>query len=564
MKRIYIFASLVAALTIVGCAKETPATYLDEIRVSSSYVTFNGTQAGSVTIDVDATTDWTFDVDVAVAHDSLDLIKGKIKYNVMTNQLDVNNWVTVTPAKGSAGKTKVTFAVKEDENAAAAKIQLKVKAGDKYQNIIVQRSVGASDIPVTPVSEVTKDGSTYRVKGTCTRITNTTYGNWYLKDDKGDEIYIYGTVDATGSYNWSGLNIAVGDNVTVEGPYVANYSELKDASVVKLVKALLLSDDTNKTISKDEKEFTVSVAMTSSAKDFSFKSETEWLQMSQGYTIDSKGNYVFTVVPQANESGAHRTGTLVFISSNGKKESDKDYNKTELNLSIKQLGTSAATEGGVKAIQELGKTSTSSKSPALFDQILENAVVTYKIGSYTFIEDETAGVTCYGVDGLSVGDTINGRVYGTAYSYNNVPQISSIGLEFAKIESGDAPKPTEVTLANIAADFDKYVYRYITVKDATVSTAVDVNYAKVVSAGAISDGTNTMALNHNSTGKYTNAEQGYSNLKLFYYIQAPVNSTVDVTGTLGVYKTNKQINIWSEKAVKVTKEAPALEPTAAE
>ena len=72
------------------------------------------------------------------------------------------------------------------------------------------------------------------------RHSNTTYGNWYLNDGTG-EIYIYGTVDATGAYNWASFNIAVGDEVTVQGPKVTygGVIELVDVSVLKVKKALL-------------------------------------------------------------------------------------------------------------------------------------------------------------------------------------------------------------------------------------------------------------------------------------------------------------------------------------
>ena len=63
-----------------------------------------------------------------------------------------------------------------------------------------------------------EDGTTFRVKGECTKITNSTYGNWLLKDETG-EITVYGTLDADGNTkNFSSLNIEVGDIVTVEGP----------------------------------------------------------------------------------------------------------------------------------------------------------------------------------------------------------------------------------------------------------------------------------------------------------------------------------------------------------
>mgnify|MGYP000063794915 CR=1 FL=1 len=49
-----------------------------------------------------------------------------------------------------------------------------------------------------------------------TAIANTTYGNLYLNDGTG-EIYIYGTLDASGAEkNFLSLGIEVGDEITVQ------------------------------------------------------------------------------------------------------------------------------------------------------------------------------------------------------------------------------------------------------------------------------------------------------------------------------------------------------------
>lgn len=61
------------------------------------------------------------------------------------------------------------------------------------------------------------DNKTYQVTGTVTAIANTTYGNLYLNDGTG-EIYIYGTLDASGAEkNFLSLGIEVGDEITVSG-----------------------------------------------------------------------------------------------------------------------------------------------------------------------------------------------------------------------------------------------------------------------------------------------------------------------------------------------------------
>ncbi|MBQ9669141.1 MAG: hypothetical protein IJV45_10445 [Prevotella sp.] len=82
------------------------------------------------------------------------------------------------------------------------------------------------------------DGTVYRVKGTCTEIKNTTYGNWNLQDETG-QILIYGTLDAEGkTKNFTSLGIEVGDIVTVEGPkkLYGETVELVDVTVINIEK----------------------------------------------------------------------------------------------------------------------------------------------------------------------------------------------------------------------------------------------------------------------------------------------------------------------------------------
>ena len=83
-----------------------------------------------------------------------------------------------------------------------------------------------------------EDGTVFHVKGTCTEITNTTFGNWYLQDETG-QVYIYGTLDAEGnSKNFSSLGIEVGDVVEVYGPKKTfnETIELVDVKVLSITK----------------------------------------------------------------------------------------------------------------------------------------------------------------------------------------------------------------------------------------------------------------------------------------------------------------------------------------
>ena len=83
-----------------------------------------------------------------------------------------------------------------------------------------------------------QDGTIFQVKGKCTNILNTTYGNWDLEDETGT-IRIYGTLDAEGkTKNFLSLGIEVGDIVTVQGPRkdFNGTIELVDVTVINIEK----------------------------------------------------------------------------------------------------------------------------------------------------------------------------------------------------------------------------------------------------------------------------------------------------------------------------------------
>lgn len=538
MKLKYIIPSFIAVIAMfTGCADDNEPTYLDNLKVSSSYVAFD-VKGGTQKITVTATEDWSMDFMVPVKADSLDDEKGIVKYQVPTSQMATkeNKWVKVSQLSGGAGTTDISFTV--GATTATRSVTIRIKAGDKYQNIIVAQ-IDDSPTPESTVKDVLKgvDSKTYRVTGMCGKIINTSYGNWYMVDNEGNELYIYGTKDASGAYNWKKFNIAPGDLVTVEGARKTYKStiEIEDATFISVKKALLLSKETNKTIDKEGKPFNITI--TQKGEGLSFKSDVDWMTIEPGYTVNKKGDLVFTVNPSENATGKNREGTLTFKSTKGKEES-------VLTVSIIQLGTTPITTGGIAGISSAISASTDRNKQVNFDVILTDAKVTYKNGSNIFVEDATGGLLLYsGNSSLAVGDVINGRVWGAGYAYNGLPEATSLQTELAKVTKGDAPKPMEVTLAQLAADYGKYINRYILIKDATVGKTIDVKYSGVKSAGELTDGTNTFALNHQKSGKYNGKN-------IYYYVQAAKDSKVNVVCIPSVYKTKKQLNIWDKRWIR--------------
>ena len=543
MKLKYIIPAAIAAMTMLASCSENDTLELDNIKVSQSYIA-SPEKGGDVTVEITASEDWTFDIDFDVEEKKLDDEKGVVKYYVPTKQLDLkdNSWFKVSERSGSKGKTKVTFHA--DATTESRSSALQIKAGDKIQNVIVAQTAGAQEVKVVSVKDVIAgtDGKTYRVKGFCTAISNTNYGNWDMADSEGNSIMIYGTKDATGAYNWNSFNIAVGDEVVVEGPRKTYGStiELVDATFISVKKALLACDDVNKFLAKEATSFELKVAQ--KGEGLSFESQSDWLTIEgNGYASDGKGNLIFKVNVEENTTGSNRTGSIVL-------KSTKKDDETILPVSITQLGSSAVAEGGIAAINTVLKTSTDKKKPAKFDYILKNAKVTYKNGSNVFVEDETGGLFVYGNDVLKVGQVINGRVWGEGYAYSNLPQATAFNLQFAKVTTPEDSKvePMSVTLAELNAKFDYYMNRYVKISDAKVETAVDAKYPEVKSNGKITDGTNTFGLRIQSTGKFNGN-------KIYMYIQAAKDANVDVVCIPSVFKSDKQLNIYEQKWVEVKK-----------
>ena len=77
----------------------------------------------------------------------------------------------------------------------------------------------------------------YYVEGTVKSIANTTYGNLYIEDAEGNELYVYGTYDATGANRYDKMENApqVGDTVKVYGVLgtYKNTAQFKNAWVVE-------------------------------------------------------------------------------------------------------------------------------------------------------------------------------------------------------------------------------------------------------------------------------------------------------------------------------------------
>lgn len=301
MKLKYIILSFIAALAgFTSCSDDNDPTYLDEIRVSSSYVSLD-VNGGSNSITVTTSDSWTL------------------------NTEEIPEWLTVSPTSGSAGESTIQFSASSTLDGRTAELHL-TSAG-RTQNInIIQ---GLSTVSDATCAEVIAgpDSKTYRITGVVTRITETaTYGNFYINDGTG-EVYIYGT-KYEGKTKQGALNklgVEVGDEITVEGPKTTYNGtvELVDVDVVNLNKSLIKVDSTYVAgVASNElpleggdlvayltckSNYGVSVEIPESAKS--------WLSIN---AINSGTVPTVTFHALAN-TGGDRSATVVFKTTDGKK-----------------------------------------------------------------------------------------------------------------------------------------------------------------------------------------------------------------------------------------------------
>ena len=557
MKLRYIISAFaVAALSFAACQQEDATSgSLANATLSNTYVRIPVDGATQPTIKLTTSDEWTFAVKVKYDTSYTDAVQGSVKKKIEVEQLKHkgNEWLSVSPMSGK-GDATITFSAPKTESPRS--IDLLLKVGDETQHIIVrQEELTAAETPLSTCADVAAKSGSFKVKGTCVSITSDYYGNWFLQDENGDVVYIYGTKDATGSYNWASFNIALGDVVTVEGPKDAKYTgtwegktvpELVDVRVIKVEKALLAADKTEVAIpsAAGEKE----ILFTQKGEGFSIQCDTPWLTIKDnGYTVNSKGKYVVTVVAEENTTGARRTGEIVVTSSKLEKG---ELKTSSVPVSIIQLVPE--TKGDLGDIAKAVAKSTNKNNPAPFDITIPKATVTYVNGSNTFLESENGAVLLYGVSGLSVGQTVEGRVFGEGYAYNGLPEVTVFNTSLATVgkaplNPADMPQPKEITLANLLANWDANFGRLLKIKGLSVTDAiattfevVDPETGKKVSgdrSGKLSDGTNTIAA-------YVQVKQ---------YLDMPEGKKYDVICIPTVNRTTKQLGIWDPKHVTEVK-----------
>ncbi|MBR8534543.1 hypothetical protein KDU71_03155 [Carboxylicivirga sediminis] len=396
MKLKYLFPLFIAALAFMtSCDDEETMTLLDEIRVSSSFVAIPQ-DGGSTSITVTAKDSWTAE-------------------KVTTDKDDVE-WLTISSTSGGKGESEITFSASSALDGRTAEVLLSTE--DVTQRIkIIQ---GLPQISLATVAEVlaAPDGKNFRVSGECTSISNTLYGNWYLKDETGT-VYIYGTLDAKGgTKNFLSLGLEVGDEVTIEGPK-SSYKgdpQMVNVTVIEITKSLVRVDSVeNEVLPVEGGEFIAYLTCKGEGVSVEIPEDAKsWLSIS---SIQSAGtNSVITFKAEANEGGDRET-LLTFATTEG----TKNYT-AKTTLSQKGAIVNATVAEFLAA--EVGNT----------QYRLEGVITDITNTTYgnLYLQDFSGETYVYGIEdfgdkGLKVGDIIT--IVGRRGEYNGSPQVSGAILE---------------------------------------------------------------------------------------------------------------------------------------
>lgn len=396
MKLKYIFPLIIAALAfMVSCQDEDTMTLLDEIQVSSSYVSLP-VDGGSASITV-------------TAKDSYTVEK-------VTTDKDKVEWLTLSSSSGSAGESNISFSAESTLDGRTAEVLI-TSAGKTQRINIIQ---GLATISEATVAEVRNgpDGKTFRTTGVVATISNTEYGNWDLEDETGT-IYVYGTLDAKGaSKNFLSLGLEVGDEVTIEGPKstYGGSPQMVDVTVIEIRKSLVKVDSVeNEMLPIEGGDFIAYITSKGQGISVEIPEDAKsWLSIS---SIQSAGeNVVVTFKVDAN-AGGDRSTTIVFSTTDGKKEYTTETTLNQKGAIIKaSIAEFLAAEVGDIQYRLTGVITDISNTTYGNLDIRDFSGETYVYGIKDFKDKN-----------LKVGDIIT--IVGKRAAYKEDPQVAGAVLE---------------------------------------------------------------------------------------------------------------------------------------
>lgn len=484
MKIRNIIIALSAVVLATACAEESIAPSYDSLTVSQNFISL---EAGvDATFTLTATENWSIYKPLLPTHDE----DGELIWDLQispesgaagTHTITIKTDSTLSTRQAElciviGDRTELDAAYKaltdlEVEYEAALDVCLtkaeskkvdkefepKVKAAEAVVNsllvsserkyVTLKQTAGKQEINYITCKEANElaDGPTVYVKGSVTKIENTLYGNWTLKDDTGD-LYIYGTLDANGAEkNFESLGLAEGDEVFITGPR-GSYNgkpQIVNATVLKINKAFIKLENNSVEVAKDSGSFEIPLTLMDGAK-WAVTTKTEWLTVKSTHPKD--GKTIVTVDYAAYDKLAKpRTGSLTFTATKEVEEENEEGEKEKVTKSAEL--TFAVTQAGVIPTPVAIKEAVAAKKKTW---VAVEGIVTAVCGDGIIITDKAGDVLLGYKAEADLGDEV--VVYGERDEYNasfqlknTVVEVKSTGNEFAY------PKePVAVTEAFVA------------------------------------------------------------------------------------------------------------------
>ena len=207
-----------------------------------------------------------------------------------------------------------------------------------------------------------------------------------------------------------------------------------------------------------------------------------------------------------------------------------NYSETSSVVTINQAAVPEKPKDNISSLYDGTITATSSASAQEFSINLTDAIVTYVNGSNAYIQDATGGTLIYkSSHGFNEGDKLSGNLTGTAYKRNGALQIISFDLTNVTKTTGATVPVTELSIADLLNNYERYYCVRVKISGATVTDAV----SETDRSGNVTKDEKEIAL-----------YAGASNTVTFN-----VNAVVDFVGYPSYYNTTKQIYVWENPTV---------------
>lgn len=467
MKLKYFVPMFIMALAMLtSCSDDDVVTYPGDIRVSSSYMALP-VDGGSTSIDVYCNQKW--EVDTVGAFP-----KKEPWFDYSVSSSDKGQVLTITADATLDGRSTT--------------IKLVTEGGTtQYVNVMQ----GLSTVSTATCAEVIAgpDSKTYQVKGTCTAIANTTYGNWYLNDGTG-EIYIYGTLDKDGKEkNFLSLGLEVGDEVVVQGPKTTYGTtvELVNVTVVAINKSLIKVDSTyvgevaSNELPLEGGELTAYVTCKGNGVSVDIPEDAkDWLSIA---AIKNGGSEV--VFKAAPNTGGDRNTTVIFKTTDGK----KDYTSQ---MTISQKGSIISA-----TCAEFNAAPVGDAQYRIYGLVTK--VANTKYGNI-YVQDYSGEVYVYGTTNYSdfpvkEGDVVN--IVGPRAEHKGNPQMTNATID----ELCASAEPISLAEFNAAEDSNDKLY----VLTGKISSIENDKYGNVY----IEDETGEKVYLYGVYGDWTGANKQY-------------------------------------------------------